>query len=277
MSRIEPPSMSPARCDDRQHHANEYDQGGNLNPDEAAEFSQNDFDTIAPWRRQRVADSFDAARCGSQRPFDPIRPVVKSNSDENPRQDSGDDPETVHLRVMPEPRIVPLAIDNLRHATVLELLGAGTVHGARRGEGDHWSVVIPNRALAWLVAACRRQLSVGRDRFDCGEGNRVDLNRQRWRGRSRFPKLDFLADAGDRIAHFPDHALKIVGCDSQSPRPDADLRWVGQVDLVAGWQRLGSAHRALLGRVIMAAARDLFRDSQNKVVSASYGESGTYG
>ena len=27
----------------------------------------------------------------------------------------------------------------------------------------------------------------------------------------------------------------------------------------------------------MAAARDLFRDSQNKVVSASYGESGTYG
>src|ERR1019366_9806107 len=94
------PSIPPARCEDRQHHANEYDQGGNLDPDEAAEFSQNDFDTIAPWRRQSVANSFDAARCGSQRPFDPIRPVVKSNSDENPRQAGGDEPETVHLRVM---------------------------------------------------------------------------------------------------------------------------------------------------------------------------------
>jgi len=33
--------------------------------------------------------------------------------------------ETVHLGVMPEPRIVPLAIDHVGHTTVLELPGAG--------------------------------------------------------------------------------------------------------------------------------------------------------
>ncbi len=38
----------------------------------------------------------------------PVGPVVKSNLYENPRQDSGDDPETVHLGVTPKSRKVPV-------------------------------------------------------------------------------------------------------------------------------------------------------------------------
>jgi hypothetical protein len=41
------------------------------------------------------------------------------------------------------------------------------------------------------------------------------------------------------------------------------------VDLVAGGQRLGLAHRELVKRTIMTAAHDLFHDAQ-QVVSASY-------
>jgi hypothetical protein len=47
-------------------------------------------------------------RRSSETPFDPVGPVVKGNPDENPRQDSGDDPETVHLGVTPKSRKVPV-------------------------------------------------------------------------------------------------------------------------------------------------------------------------
>ena len=47
-------------------------------------------------------------RRSSETPFDPVGPVVKRNSDENPRQGSGDDAETVHLGVSPRSRKVPV-------------------------------------------------------------------------------------------------------------------------------------------------------------------------
>jgi len=47
-------------------------------------------------------------RRSSETPFDPVGPVVKRNSDENPRQGSGDDAETVHLGVSPKSRKVPV-------------------------------------------------------------------------------------------------------------------------------------------------------------------------
>jgi hypothetical protein len=103
-----PPSVPPPRRDGRKNDTNEYDQGCDLNPDETAEFSKDDFDAIAPRGRQSIADGLDAMRRGPQAPFDPVGPVVKSNSNENPRQDSGNDPETVHLGVTPKPRKVPV-------------------------------------------------------------------------------------------------------------------------------------------------------------------------
>jgi len=47
----------------------------------------------------RRSDGLDAMRRSSETPFDP---------DENPRQDSGDDAETVHLGVSPKSRKVPV-------------------------------------------------------------------------------------------------------------------------------------------------------------------------
>jgi hypothetical protein len=99
-----PPSVPPPRRDGRKDHTNEYDQGSDLNPDKPAKFSKDDFDAIAPRGRQGIADGLDAMRRSSETPFDPVGPVVKGNPDENPRQDSGDDPETVHLGVTPKSR-----------------------------------------------------------------------------------------------------------------------------------------------------------------------------
>jgi hypothetical protein len=74
-----PPSVPPPRRDGRKDHTNEYDQGCDLNPDEAAELSKDDFDTIAPRGRQGIADGLDAMRRSSETPFDPVGPVVKGN------------------------------------------------------------------------------------------------------------------------------------------------------------------------------------------------------
>ena len=49
-------SVPPAGRDARKDHANEDDQDSDLNPDEPAELSENDFDAIAPGGRHRVAD-----------------------------------------------------------------------------------------------------------------------------------------------------------------------------------------------------------------------------
>jgi hypothetical protein len=103
-----PPSVPPPRRNARKDHTNEYDQGCDLNPDESAEFSKDDFDAIAPRGRQSIAEGLDAMRRSSETPFDPVGPVVKGNPDENPRQDSGDDPEAVHLGVTPKSRKVPV-------------------------------------------------------------------------------------------------------------------------------------------------------------------------
>ncbi len=86
-------SVPPARRDARKDHANEDD----LNPDEPAELSENDFDAIAPGGSQSVADRLYAIRRSSQPPLDPVRPVIKRHSDENPCQDSGDDSKTVYF------------------------------------------------------------------------------------------------------------------------------------------------------------------------------------
>lgn len=44
-------SVPPAGRDARKDHANEDDQDSDLNPDEPAELSENDFDAIAPGGR----------------------------------------------------------------------------------------------------------------------------------------------------------------------------------------------------------------------------------
>jgi hypothetical protein len=48
--------------------ASEDDQDSDLNPDEPAELSENDFDAIAPGGRHRVADRLYAMRRSSQPP-----------------------------------------------------------------------------------------------------------------------------------------------------------------------------------------------------------------
>ena len=161
-SNIVASSVPPSRRDDRKNHANKYDQGGDLNPDEPAKLSKNDFDTIAPRGRQGIPDGLDAVRCGSEPPLDPVRPVVKRKPDENPRQDSGDHPETMHLGVMFEPRIVPT-------------------------RAIHFSPA--------CLAARSRQLNFGHRGFGRRERSRVNLRRPQWLRGSL--EIDFLADAGD--------------------------------------------------------------------------------
>jgi hypothetical protein len=79
-------SVPPARRNARKDHANEDDQDSDLNPDEPAELSENDFDAIAPRGRQSVADRLYAMRRCSQPPFDPVRPVIKRHSGEMRRR-----------------------------------------------------------------------------------------------------------------------------------------------------------------------------------------------
>ena len=55
-------------------------------------------------------------RRGPKTPLDPIGPVIKSNSDEHPRKNCSDDPEGVHLRMVPKARVV-LAWTDVRHAS----------------------------------------------------------------------------------------------------------------------------------------------------------------
>jgi hypothetical protein len=107
-------SVPPARRDARKDHANEDDQDSDLNPDEPAEFSENDFDAIAPGGRQSVADRLYAMRRSSQPPFDPVRPVIKGHTDENPCQDGGDDSKTVYFGVMSQARVIPAGAIHFR-------------------------------------------------------------------------------------------------------------------------------------------------------------------
>jgi hypothetical protein len=89
------------------------DQDSDLNPDEPAELSENDFDAIAPGGRQRVADRRYVMRQFAA-PFDPVRPVIKSHSDENPRQDGGNDSKTVYFDVVSQARVIPVGAIHFR-------------------------------------------------------------------------------------------------------------------------------------------------------------------
>src|ERR1700687_530390 len=78
---------------------------------------------------------------------------------------------------------------------------------------------------------CRLNLS--RHGFRRRERSRIDLSRQRGLVSWCLLKFDFLADGGDRIADFANHAMKILGRNAEPFGPDAALRGVGQIDLVA--------------------------------------------
>jgi hypothetical protein len=64
----------------------------------------------------------------------------------------------------------------------------------------------------------------------------------------RLPEafLKFLAHRGNRITHFPDHALQIVSGYAKPFFQASNLAGVSQVNLVANRRRLGVAH---LGRL----------------------------
>ena len=101
--------------------------------------------------------------------------------------------------------------------------------------------------LLWSGQAGRYpcRLNLSRHGFRRRERSRIDLKRGLvwW----CLLKFDFLADSGDRIADFANHAMKILGRNAEPFGPDAALHGVGQIDLVAHRLWLGAAHPTLPG------------------------------
>jgi hypothetical protein len=87
-------------------HANGDNYQSDLKPDKAAQFPQDYFGPITPWRRKSVSNCFDAVRYRSQRPFEQVGSIVERGNDQCPGQDGGADTERMHLRMMLQSRVI---------------------------------------------------------------------------------------------------------------------------------------------------------------------------
>ena len=71
-----------------------------LQPDEAADFTQNDFDPVAPGRWDCIADGLDGVGSHSKCLLYQVGPIVERRADQHPREERGGDPKTVHFGVV---------------------------------------------------------------------------------------------------------------------------------------------------------------------------------
>ena len=109
-------ATAPRRSNEPEHEPYKYDRGRNLDPNETAKLTQNNFGLSAPVTRKRIADCFNTMRASPQSPFDPLRLVKERSAEQNPRQNGGADPKGMHPGVVFEGR-EPSVFAGLSHVT----------------------------------------------------------------------------------------------------------------------------------------------------------------
>src|SRR5215213_4756239 len=100
----------------RQDQPQQQNDGGDLQPDDAAQFPQNNLRTISPGVWQRVADRFNPVGCAAQGPFEQIGPIIEDGYNQYPRSNRRHDAIAVNLGVMLQTRIIS------RHLPILNPL-----------------------------------------------------------------------------------------------------------------------------------------------------------
>ena len=81
-----PPEHAPGACNAGQDHARQNDDYGDLEPNEAANFPEDEFNSRAPWRGNAIADNFHASLYPTLKPRKQFGSLVEGGRDNEPRQ-----------------------------------------------------------------------------------------------------------------------------------------------------------------------------------------------
>jgi len=102
---IPSPEQTPNACDSGKGHTKQNNYQRNLQPDEAANFPKDEFNSRTPWTRNAIADGFHSSLHRALESREQLGLFVKGGRDQHPSQDDRYDAKRVHFRMMLQARI----------------------------------------------------------------------------------------------------------------------------------------------------------------------------